>query len=59
MNKKDTLALARLVRLLETDAAVPDFPAACRRLGIAPGPLNEALLRELGMGGEEFIQRCM
>ena len=59
MHKKDLLDLARLFRLLEADDTYPDFPAACRRLHLLPGPVNETLLRELGMGGDEFISRCM
>lgn len=57
MNRKDTLALTRLFRLLETDTvSLPDFPAACHRLRLVPGPLNELLLCELGVCGEELLQ---
>lgn len=57
MKNRNALTLARLVRLLETEPAssLSDFPAACRRLRVLPGPLNEFLLRELGVGGEEFL----
>lgn len=60
MKNASILTLARLVRLLETDRSLPDFPAACRRLGVCPGPLNETLLRELGESGEEILMhwRC-
>ena len=47
----------RLFRLLETDRTLPDFPTACRRLHVLPGALNEALLRESGICGEELILR--
>lgn len=47
--------LDRFVRLTETDPRLPDFPAACRRLHVLPGELNETLLRELGVDGERFI----
>lgn len=56
MNTKES-ATTRLFRLLETDRSVPDFPAACRRLHVLPGALNEALLRESGISGEELILR--
>lgn len=58
-DKTAALSLDRLVRLLETDRTLPDFPAACRRLHLLPGPLNETLLRELGLGGEEFLTYWM
>lgn len=47
--------LDRFLRLAETDPHLPDFPAACRRLHVLPGELNETLLRELGVDGERFI----
>lgn len=47
----------QFVRLLEEDPTLPDFPAACGRLHVAPGALNEILLRELGTGGEELLMR--
>lgn len=56
MNRKDS-SLSRLFRLLETDRTLSDFPAACRRLRLLPGALNEALLRRYGIGGEELILR--
>jgi hypothetical protein len=55
--RKPTSPTDRLFRLLETDRTLPDFPAACRRLHILPGALNEALLREYGICGEELILR--
>ena len=56
MNRKES-AVNRLVRLLETDRTLPDFPTACRRLRVLPGALNEALVRRYGIGGEELILR--
>ena len=32
-----------------------DFPAICRRLHVVPGVLDEILLRETGLCGEEII----
>ena len=32
-----------------------DFPAICRRLRVVPGVLNEILIRETGLCGEEII----
>ena len=56
MKEKES-AVARLFRLLESDRSLSDFPAACRRLRVLPGELNESLLRELGISGEELILR--
>lgn len=56
MKEKES-AVARLFRLLESDRSLSDFPAACRRLRVLPGELNESLLRELGLSGEELILR--
>lgn len=46
-------------RLLEErprcGGAPADFPEFCRRLHVAPGRLNEILLRETGYSGEEII----
>ena len=42
-------------RLLEQCSPLPDFPDCCRRLGIPPGILNEILLDEFGLCGEEFV----
>ena len=56
MKEKES-AVTRLFRLLETDRSLSDFPAACRRLRVLPGELNESLLRELGLSGEELILR--
>ncbi|MCR5352430.1 MAG: hypothetical protein K6E35_08090 [Bacteroidales bacterium] len=56
MNRNIT-ALECLVRLMKAEPTLPDFPAACRRLHITPGVLNEILLRETGFCGEEiFLQ---
>lgn len=46
-------------RLLEErprrgDAPV-DFPACCRSLHVVPGVLDEILIRETGLCGEEII----
>lgn len=56
MKRKES-ATNRLFRLLETNRTLSDFPAACRRLHLLPGVLNEALLREYGICGEELILR--
>lgn len=56
MKKKES-ATDRLFRLLETERSLPDLPAACRRLHVLPGALNEALLRESGISAEELILR--
>ena len=49
--------LDRFLRLAETDPHLPDFPAACRRLHVLPGVLDEWLFRELGISGEEILLR--
>lgn len=56
MNRNDS-SLSLLFRLLETDRTLADYPAACRRLRLLPGALNEELLRRYGIGGEELILR--
>jgi hypothetical protein len=56
MKQKES-ATDRLFRLLETERALSDFPAVCRRLHVLPGELNEMLLRETGISGEELILR--
>lgn len=56
MKQKES-ATARLFRLLETERTLSDFPSTCRRLRILPGELNESLLLELGISGEELILR--
>lgn len=56
MKEKES-ATARLFRLLETERTLSDFPAACRRLRTLPGELNEFLLLEVGISGEELILR--
>ena len=32
-----------------------DYPAICHRLHVVPGVLNEILIRETGLCGEEII----
>jgi hypothetical protein len=56
MKKKES-ATARLFRFLETERTFSDFPAVCARLHLMPGALNESLLRETGLSGEEIILR--
>ena len=56
MKNKTTQAYHTLARLLKTGAAPADFPACCRRLRVLPGALNEMILRELGISGEELLQ---
>lgn len=56
MNRQDSV-LTSLFRLLEADRSLSDFPAVCRRLHVLPGELNETLLREVGISGEELILR--
>ena len=55
--KQQEPVLSRLFRLLETDRTLSDVPAVCRRLHVLPGELNETLLREMGISGEELILR--
>ena len=55
--KQNESATDRLFRLLETERSLSDFPAVCRRLHIMPGELNEILLLETGISGEELILR--
>jgi hypothetical protein len=55
MTRREETLFDRFVRLTETDPDMPDFPAACRRLGVLPGELDEAVFRELGVGGETFM----
>lgn len=45
----------QLVRLLASDPALPDFPAACRRMRVTPGVFSEMLLRQTGFCGEEIF----
>jgi len=56
MNKTET-AYRELFRLLESDRIPADFPDACRLLRVLPGALNELILRELGLSGEELLMR--
>ena len=53
MKEKES-ATARLFRLLETERTLSDFPAACRRLHVAPGWLDEWIFELLGVSGEEL-----
>lgn len=55
MMKRIHLACADFWRLVESPAPPADFPAACRRLHILPGVLNEYLQREIGANGEELL----
>lgn len=48
-------ACAGFWRLVKSPAPPADFPAACRRLHILPGVLNEYLQREIGANGEELL----
>ena len=43
------------VRFLEDTPVRPDFPAVCRQLHICPGALDDYLVRELGLCGEELL----
>jgi len=55
--KRHITALEYLVRLMQAEPSLSDFPAACRRLHLTPGIFNELLLRETGFCGEEiFLQ---
>ena len=56
MNRQDSV-LTSMFRQLEADRSLSDFPAVCRRLHVLPGELNETLLREVGISGEELILR--
>ena len=40
---------------LEDTPVHPDFPAVCRLLHICPGALDDYLVRELGLCGEELL----
>lgn len=55
--KRNETVTDRLFRLLETERTFPDFPSVCRRLHVVPGEMNEMLLRETGISGEELILR--
>ena len=46
-----------LARFLENTPARPDFPAVCRLLRIRPGALDDYLVRELGLCGEELMMQ--
>ena len=43
------------VRFLENTPVRPDYPAVCRLLHINPGVLDDYLIRELGMCGDELM----
>ena len=45
----------RLVRVMTSEPALPDFPSACRRLRVTPGIFSEMLLRQTGFCGEEIF----
>lgn len=46
-----------LARFLENSSVRPDFPAVCRQLRLCPGRLDDYLVRELGLCGEELMMR--
>ncbi len=46
-----------LARFLEDTPVRPDFPAVCRLLRLRPGALDDYLVRELGLCGEELLMR--
>ena len=46
-----------LARFLENTPVRPDFPAVCRLLRLRPGALDDYLVRELGLCGEELLMR--
>ena len=46
-----------LARFLEDSPVRPDFPAVCRLLHLRPGRLDDYLVRELGLCGEELMMR--
>lgn len=46
-----------LARFLENNPVHPDFPAVCRLLHLRPGALDDRLVRELGLCGEELLMR--
>ena len=46
-----------LARFLENTPVRPDFPAFCRLLRLRSGPLDDYLVRELGLCGEELLMR--
>ena len=46
-----------LARFLENSSVRPDFPAVCRLLSLCPGRLDDYLVRELGLCGEELMMR--
>ena len=46
-----------LLLLRETDRSPADFPAACRRLHVPPGWLDEWIFETLGVSGEELWMR--
>ncbi len=46
-----------LARFLEDAPVRPDFPAVCRLLRLRPGALDDYLVRELGLCGEELMMR--
>ncbi|NLZ20272.1 MAG: hypothetical protein GXY24_08475 [Bacteroidales bacterium] len=45
------------VHYLETTPVRPDYPAVCRQLRIRPGVLDDYLIRELGLCGEELMMQ--
>ncbi|MCR4824083.1 MAG: hypothetical protein K5849_01870 [Bacteroidales bacterium] len=55
MKRPNPSGIAAFFELLESGSAPADFPACCRKLHLLPGPLDECLLRELGLRGEEIL----
>lgn len=54
MRTNPTDLLQTLIHLREADNSPADFPAACRRLHVAPGWLDEWIFELLGVSGEEL-----
>lgn len=51
-------AYEKFAALLETETAKgKDFPALCKLLGVSPVSLEEVLLEELGMTGQEVVDK--
>lgn len=55
MKNKTDQAYRALASLLESGRAPADFAACCRQLHVLPGALNEKILNELGVSGEELM----
>lgn len=55
MKNKTDHAYRAFASLLESGRAPADFAACCRQLYVLPGALNEMILNELGVSGEELL----